>query len=218
MTVRKWILCLPGDPTGVFHDWLAKEMRSTGWEWSIWGASIILEKLELDTNRDLVETFFWATYEELRRYFHVDDLELLDIHLDDACQWTQHDPKVLTFVGGGVLSPDLVLDLIVRNVGTVDAVMMGLRVSVLESEPDPHGLPGDGLLFPQITYEVSINGGQPGTYTARCDPPLVIKGHSPERFKIRLRNTGYSWRGTIAIGLDYGKGRMLPLPAMRIYT
>lgn len=217
MTVRRWILCLPVDPTGVFHDWLAEELQPTGWNWEIRGASIILEALE--SNPDLVETFFWAAYEELRKYFRVDDLELFDLRLDPDCEWDQFDKYVLAFARrGNVASPDLVLDLIVRNVGTVDAVVLALMATVTESEIDPHGLPGEGLLFPQITYDVSIHGGQPGAYSSRCEPPLVVKAGGVARFKIRIRDTGYSWRGNVVLGLDCGNGRALRLPAIRLYT
>jgi hypothetical protein len=38
------------------------------------------------------------------------------------------------------------------------------------------------------------------------------------RFKIRLTETGYSWYGSVAITLDYGKGKRLRFPAIRLYT
>jgi hypothetical protein len=215
--VKRWILCLPVDPTGHFLDWLAREVARAGWTPEVWGSSVLLEKLEHQS--DLIENFFWADFEELRRHFRADDLELLELHLDESCQWEQRDRKVLAFSSTeNVDSPDLVLDVIVRNVGTVDGVIVGLVVDFVEWECNPHGYPGTGLLFPQVTYAVSINRGRPGTYTARCEPPLIIRGGSVERFKIRLCDTGYAWRGTIVVSLDYGRGRTLRLPAMRIYT
>src|SRR5438094_4147697 len=63
--VRKWILCLPIDPTGPFLDWLAGTLSSTDWQWEVWGETILLALLE--KNPDIVESFFYPVYEELRR-------------------------------------------------------------------------------------------------------------------------------------------------------
>ena len=46
----------------------------------------------------------------------------------------------------------------------------------------------------------------------------VIKAGGVERFKIRLTDTGYAWRGSVAIFLNYGDGKLLRLPAVRLYT
>jgi hypothetical protein len=118
---RRWILCLPVDPTGPFHDWLVKAVPPE-WNPEIWGQSRLLELLE--KNPDIAETFFYADFEELRRYFVVENLELDRLTLDPACTWQQSDPKVLNFwAGGRVASPDLVFDIIVRNTGRADAVL-----------------------------------------------------------------------------------------------
>jgi hypothetical protein len=45
-----------------------------------------------------------------------------------------------------------------------------------------------------------------------------VTKESVERFKIRLTDTGYAWYGSVAITLDYGKGKLLRLPALRLYT
>jgi len=213
--VERWILCLPVDPTGVFLDWLAKEIPPT-WNWDVWGATTLLGLLE--ENPDITEAFFYADYEELRRHFAVDNLELVRFVLDPLCEWDQRDVKVLHFVSQNVISPDLVLDIIVRNSGRVDAVLVALEVKFLDWENKMHGLPGQGLLFPQITYAISINRGQPGVYRSVCDPPLIVRAGSVERFKIRICDTGYAWRGTIALTLDYGSEKHLRLPALRLYT
>jgi hypothetical protein len=187
------------------------------WRPEIWGRSTLLELLE--KNPDIVDTFFFAEYEELRRYFATEQLELVNFILDPACGWGQKDPKVLNFHAlGNDASPDLVLDLIVRNTGRVDAALLAIEAQVYDRNIKPHGLPGEGLLFPQITYAVSLKHGQPGTYRLQCDPPLLIRKESMERFKIRLTDTGYSWYGSVAITLDYGGDKRLPLPALRVYT
>jgi len=213
--VSRWILCLPIDPTGVFLDWLARELP-TNWKWDVWGATTLLEKLE--ANPDLVEIFFYAAYEELRQIFAVERLELIRFQLDGSCQWSQLDSKILNFKSRNVKSPDLVFDLIVRNSGRTDAVLMSIEVQVIERESKLHGYPGEGLLFPQVTYEVSVNEGRVGTYRSICEPPLIVHGDSVERFKIRIRDTGYGWSGTILVTLDYGSDKRLRLPALRLYV
>ena len=214
--VGRWILCIPVDPTGVFLEWLAKELPLE-WKWEVWGATILLELLE--QNPDITEQFFYPVYEELRRQFAVEKLELVRFQLDPSCQWEQRDPDVLHFfIKGRVSSPDFVLDLIVRNVGRVDAVLLVLEVDFIDWEPKMHGIPGQGLLFPQITYEISINHGRPDTYRSVCEPPLVVRAGGVERFKVRIRDTGYAWRGTIELILDYGEEKRLRLPALRLYA
>lgn len=214
--VGRWILCIPVDPTGVFLEWLAKELPPE-WKWNVWGATTLLELLE--ENPDITEQFFYAVYEDLRRQFAVEKLELVRFQLDPACQWEQRDPDVLNFfIRGRVRSPDFVLDIIVRNVGRVDAVLLALEVDFIDWEPKMHGIPGQGLLFPQITYEISINHGRPDTYRSVCEPPLVVRAGGVERFKVRIRDTGYAWRGTIELTLDYGDEKRLRLPALRLYA
>ena len=213
--VGRWILCIPVDPTGVFLEWLAKEIPET-WKWEVLGETILLDLLE--KNPDITESFFYPVYEELRQYFAVENLELVRFLLDPSCEWRQHDPSVLHFASRNVLSPDLVFDIIVRNTGRVDAVLLALEVEFIDWEPKMHGLPGQGLLFPQITYKISINHGKPDIYRSVCDPPLVVHAGSVERFKIRICDTGYAWHGTIEVTLDYGNEKRLRLPALKLYT
>lgn len=132
VVVRKWVLCLPIDPTGVFLDWLAKELPSA-WTHEVWGATILLEKLE--ANPAITEAFFYGAYEELRQYFAVEKLELVRLVLDPSCQWLHSDSKVLHFHSKNVESPDLVFDVIVRNAGRVDAVLLALEVQFIDWEP-----------------------------------------------------------------------------------
>lgn len=214
-TVRRWILCLPVDPTDKFLDWLSGQVPAE-WNTEVWGASIINEKLE--KHPDLLHTYFYALYEDIRRIFAIDNLELFRFQLDPACEWVQPDPQVLHFSSRNVQSPDLILDIIVKNTGPVDAVLLGIQVEVSDWEVKLHGIPGAGLLFPQIEYVVPINMGQPGRYSANCEPPLVVRGNGPERFKIRLSETGYAWQGIVQVSLNYGQGRELKLPLLRLYT
>jgi len=213
----RWILCLPVEPSGKFLDWLKGECGRRKIEWFVWGRSELLARLE--QHPDLVETFFYHLYAELASYFRSDHLELHDLKLDPECEWKQPDAEVLLFSPRGhVHSADLVLDLIVRNSGTVGLAITQIQAEVFDWHWKPHGLPGEGLLFSQITYAVSIQNGEPGKYTARCEPPLKVKGGDVERFKIRITDTGYAWNGGLRVSLWAGPEEKLALPALRIRT
>jgi hypothetical protein len=216
LKIEKWVLCLPVDPTGVFHEWLTKELATTGWKWEIWGKTRILEMLE--THVDVLQSFFYPIYEELRQLFVVEELALVRVALDPTCEWAQPDDHVLVFSSKNVESPDLVFDIIVQNKGQLDAVLLKVAAFIFDRQINPHGIPGSGLLFSQITYEVSIKGGTHGEHRTACEPPLVVRAGSVERFKVKVTDTGYAWYGAMQILLEYSGDRVLPLPAMRLYT
>lgn len=96
--------------------------------------------------------------------------------------------------------------------------LTGIEAEIFDWRPKLHGLPGEGLLFSQITYVVSIHGGKPGLHSAVCEPPVLVKAGNPERFKIRITDTGYAWNGALRISLLAGPGEKLRLPTMRIWT
>lgn len=210
-TAKKWILCIPVEATRVFHDWLRPHLAKRRIKWEIWDAVEL--QLRLEKRPDIVDAYFYQAYAELRRYFSTDELQLVRMTLDTLCQWSHSDPKTLLVTrSGNVMSPDLVFDIVVRNIGEVDTIITGIEAEVAEALLELHGIPGDGLLFPQITYAVSINGGVPGTYAEECEPPLIVRAKSLERFKVRLTHTGYSWRGPVRISLRFGVDKKLPLP------
>jgi hypothetical protein len=212
----EWILCLPVDPSGSFLSWLEAEMHGRNLAWKVWGRSEILARLREST--DVLHQFFYPVYAELRELFVAEDMRLVRMELDSESQWVQPDPKVLIFCStGNVLSPDLIFDVIVQNRGDLEAVLFYLTAHVRRFRPIPHGFPGDALLHPQITYKVSINEGDPGDYSAKCEPPLVVKPRSHERFKVALSDTGYSWGGTVQLGLHFGES-VLFLPAIELMT
>jgi hypothetical protein len=213
----RWILCLPIDPTGVFHDWLQEHLLARKLEGEIWGRTELLLKLE--KRPDILEAFFYPVYAELRNHFETEKVELLRLELDSDCQWKQSDPKVLLFSPvANVESPDLVFDVILRNRGTLETFVDAIGVQVRDHSFKAHGLPGEGLLFPQITYKVSLRGGTPGDHEEKCDPPLVIKPGGVERFKIRLTDAGYSWNGSVRLSLRLAKRKRLDFPWFRIWT
>lgn len=215
-TVR-WILCVPVDPSGIFINWLQGELGALGVAGEVWGRSELLARL--DRHRDVLESFFYGVYAELRSLFRTEHLDLFRLALDPDCQWRQPDAEVLGFRQlGNVSSPDLVLDVIVRNTGAVGTALTGVEAEVFDWRSKLHGLPGSGLLFPQITYAVSIGGGKAGSHAAVCEPPLLVRTGELERFKIRVTDTGYAWNGALRLSLLAGPHAKLPLPAMRVWT
>lgn len=212
-----WILCVPVDPSAVFLNWLQDQFESRVLNGHLWARSQLLARLE--QHPDVIETFFYAQFSELAAYFRSDHLELFTMSLDRACQWKQADSKILHFSRkGNVSSPDLVLDVILRNKGNVATAITGIEAEIFDRRTKMHGLPGEGLLLPQITYAVSIRGGRTGRYPVTCDPPLLVKGRGLERFKIRITDTGYAWNGALRLTLIAGPTRTLRLPVMRIFT
>jgi hypothetical protein len=185
--------------------------------WEVWGQSELLARL--NTHQHIFQLFFYRVFAELERAFVQEQLELRKVTIDPGCQWVQPDPKVLSFgTAANVASPDLVLDITVRNRGTLEAVLSNVLAQVTHYRPVPHGIPNDGLLWPKVTYRVSINNGEPGVYENPCEPPLLVKPRSHQRFKVRLTDTGYSWAGTVQVLLDFGAEDPLPLPCIQLCT
>jgi hypothetical protein len=212
-----WILCIPVDPSGVFVNWLRGELERRGITGKLWGRAELLARLE--QRPDVFENFFYPIYTELRTLFRSDRLELFTFRLDRKCQWQQSTAKVLYFSArGNVSSPDLLFDVVVRNTGSLATAITGLEAEVFDARRKMHGLPSKGLLFPQITYAISIHGGKIGAYCTGCDPPLEVKAGRLERFKIRLTNTGYAWNGGLRLSVLTGMTGRLQLPAVRVFT
>lgn len=213
-----WVLCIPIDLTAKALTWLRGEVEGRGFVLDVWSESVLIEKLE--QHQDVVQTFFYPVLEDLRRFFRDDTLELMRFAQgDDAQQWLQPDPEVLSFVQVPMVqSADMVFDIIVRNLGDIDTILTRLLANVFDRSLKAHGIPGEGLLFSQYTYTVSLKGGQPGRHEAVCEPPLKIRAKSVERFALRVTDTGYSWNGGVQFGLGYGLDRWLLLPAIRVFT
>ena len=216
--LRKWILCLPVAVTATFMDWLRLELAVYPFEWEVWDARDLLERLE--QRGDLIDRYFYRVYAELQRHFEREELGLMRFELDTETEqeWVQADPAVLEFASRNTHDPDLVLDVILRNQGQLETMVTTIAATVEHMTIKPHGLPGTGLLHSQMTYRVSVGGGVEGSYITKCEPPLVVRGHGLERCKICLTDTGYSWRGSVRLSLTYGAGKRLFLPHIGLYT
>jgi hypothetical protein len=212
-----WILCVPVNPSAVFMNWLRSELEKRGVNGHVWAKGELIARLE--QHPDVIDTFFYSVFSELAAYFRSAHLKLFKLDLDPTCEWQQPDDKVLYLsTRDGLSSPDLVIDVIVQNAGTLATAITAIEVEVFDRRQKMHGIPGDGLLFPQITYAVSIRRGEVGIHSTECEPPLVVKAGSLERFKIRITDTGYAWNGGLRLSLLAGKADRLNLPAMRIFT
>lgn len=198
-------------------NWLMHELEERGIAGSLWARSELLVRLK--QHPDVSETFFYSVFADLSSHLRSEHLELYKLGLDPACEWNQPDAKVLCFYSrGNVRSADLVLDVIVRNRGTISLALTGIQAEGFDWRLKMHGLPGDGLLFPKITYAVSIRGGKSGVYFAECEPPLLVEAGDLERFKIRITHTGYAWNGGLRVSLQTSPLEKLTLPALRIFT
>jgi hypothetical protein len=198
-------------------DWLSNELDKRHLRGGVWGRGELLARLE--EHHDVIETFFYPIFAELEVYFRSERLELFSLNLDPTCEWKQPDDKILYFMTREfVASADIVLDITVRNMGMLATAITGIEAEIFDRHQKMHGLPGEGLLFPQITYSLSIKGGRVGIYFTGCEPPLIVKGLSLERFKICITDTGFAWVGGLRLSLIAGKAERLFLPAMRIFT
>ena len=216
-STAQWILCVPVNPSMLFMNWLRSEFEKRGVNGHVWTRSELIARLE--EHPDVVDAFFYPAFFELASHFRSEHLELFKLSLDPACKWAQADEKVLYFSArDNVSSPDLLIDVIVRNKGTLSTAITSIEAEVFDWHHKMHGLPGEGLLFPQVTYAVSIRRGKVGVHSAKCEPPLVVKGEDLERFKIRVTDTGYAWNGGLRLSLLAGTAERLQLPAMRIFT
>lgn len=221
--ILRWILCVPVDPSGKFVGWLREAIesttfsRSSGFAMEVWGRSELLARLEVEP--DLIETYFYTYYEEVRRYFSNDDLELVHLALDKRCAWGQADPNALVFHSlGNHRSPDLVFDVTLRNPGKVDTILRKLHAYVADWDIKLHGIPDDGLLVPDVVCTVSICDGQPGVYESAIDPFVVVQAGKHRRLTVRVVDTGYAWRGALRLAFSYGNSKELFLPWVRLLT
>jgi len=216
--VRKWILCMPVDPTEPFLEFIDAELSRRGISWEVWGKTRLLELLE--HRADVLHAFFYPVFSELREHFQTEELELKRFELTD-CDWKQPDPAVLRFVPAtGTAGGDLLFDVIVRNRGTLEVLVERIRAVVSDRYMKLRGLPRPGLLLPKITYKVSLHRGEAGSYLTRCEPPLVIAPNCHERFTVALTETGQSWLGAVQLTLEYGPEaeHQLALPCIRVAT
>jgi hypothetical protein len=216
--VRMWILCLSVDATGKFYDWLREVIVDYPFieNYEVWDRQGLLQRLE--KRPDILQTFFYRSYIELEKYFRVDELELVGFDVDPSIGWIAHDPKVLYFAKKDNIESDLVFDIIVRNRGTIEALLQEIMVELTDVHRGLRGIPGEALLLPQITYVVSLDNGEPGRRLVALEPPLTVKAGSHERFKVRCTDVGFAWTGVLRFSLRYGPEKELSLPWIRIFA
>jgi hypothetical protein len=74
------------------------------------------------------------------------------------------------------------------------------------------GYPGEGLLYPQIVYRLSLNGGRPDTRYMNLEPPIEVAPGRHARFQLVLTEPGFAWTGYIRVCLGFGGLQELELP------
>ncbi|MCI0627224.1 MAG: hypothetical protein L0387_37185 [Acidobacteria bacterium] len=209
--ISRWILCLSVEASGAFLDWLRETLRKQPIvkSWEVWDREVLLKRL--DQHRDVLEVFFYPVWKSLESRFRTEELELVRYELDRDCGWKPMDSSILSFFQKGT-SSDLVVDLIVRNRGTLQALLQSIRLEIADVRRYLRGLPGTGLLWPQHSYTISLHGGAPGIRTERLEPPLVVDPGAHQRFRIKFVEAGYAWTGYVRLALIYGSERELILP------
>jgi hypothetical protein len=212
--IARWTLCVSNDPTGPFIDWLRETLREFPFiaEWRLWGRSELL--CRLDDNTDILQSTFFTTWMALRQRFQLDDVELVEFSVEPSTGWNAQCNETLSFCQLSGANSDLVLDVTLRNRGTISALISRARIEIFNTRRRLRGLPGEGLLWPQATYALSLKNGNPDQSPTRLVPPLEIEAGKHARFHIRLSETGYAWTGSVRIHLLFGSGRQLALPWM----
>lgn len=209
--IHKWILCVSVDVSGNFLDWLRNTLLSFPFisQWEIWGRTEILRRLE--NSPDIVEVFFYPIWKSFEQRFRTDDIELVEFEMEHGIGWTSHT-KALLFGQSVGRSSDFVLDITVRNRGTISALINRMRLEVNEVRPVLRGLPGEGLLWPQAVYQISLKGGKPDPHPVKLEPPLEVDAGKHARFHVRLTDAGYAWTGFVRVVLGYSGTKELHLP------
>ena len=212
MKIGKWILCISVNATGNFIEWLRQQQNKYKFinSWEIWDHQQLLLKLE--NYPDILEVFFYPVWKSLESKFRIEELELIRIELDSSCSWTQINEKHLHFFQPEGSDNDIVFDIILRNRGTIESLLTLAKIEIRDSQQHLLGLPGEGLLFPQVEYSFPLNGGQPGKHTYSLEPPLIIEPKKHQRFKIRLTETDYAWTGYIKISFPFTETNDIELP------
>jgi hypothetical protein len=212
--LAKWILCLSVETSGVFLDWLRAIIRTDYpfiGAWEVWDKQEILKRL--DGSAEVLEAFFYPVWKALESRFRTEELELVQYEIDPECGWKQPDPLKLFFRQVRGTDSDLVVDIIVRSRGTIQSLLRSIRVEIVHVRHHLRGLPGEGLLYSQHTYPISLRGGKPGCWIERLEPPLIVEAGAHQRFKIKLTDLGYAWTGYARMTLVHGKNLELSLPA-----
>lgn len=216
--IEKWILCLSVNPSGVFLDWLRDIIRKYHLikSWEVWGQEVLLQRLE--NYPDILEAFFYPVWKALESRFRTENLELARYELDAMCGWRSALPRTLVFSQDNTFDNDLIFDITVRNRGTIETLIHSVRLEITEVRRYLLGLPGEGLLFPQITYVLPLKNGTPGVYVENLEPPLIVGAGKHERFKIRLTEAGYAWCGFVHLTLIYSDKKELSLPRLYLFA
>jgi hypothetical protein len=168
----------------------------------------------LEQSPDIIEAFFYPVWKTLEQRFRIGALELIGFELEEGTGWEVSHRNVLWFRQKVGHDSDLVLDVTVRNRGTMSTVINRMSLEVDEVRRQLRALPGAGLLWQQAAYSVSLNNGKPNAGRVKLEPPLEVDAGKHARFVIRLTDAGYAWTGYVRVVLGYSKDKALAMPWM----
>lgn len=214
---RALLLCAAEEPSAEYAEALGELATAHGLDWELWGPDRLAGYL--GSHPAVRDEYFYHLHDGLRASFHTETLQLASVDLDPECEWRQWDDDALYLSRkGNTYSPDLLLDVVIFNHGPQQTVLSKIRADVMDVARKAWGVPQDPLLISKVTYDLPIGKGKPGRYQAPCNPGLIIEAGQHQRFKIRLTETGYGWRGYMKIAIRYGVGRWLEFPFLRVAT
>ena len=210
--ISKWILCTSANLTGNFINWLRRTVEDYPFIKSceIWDRRVLLDRLE--ESPDIVHVFFYSVWKALETTFQTEELELILLGLAHGCQWNQRDHAILIFTQASGSGNGIVLDLTLRNRGSIQTLVHSFRAELYDVRSRLKGLPEEGVLLPQVAYSVSLRDGNAGQWTEDAEPPLRINPGSHQRFQIQLKDTGYAWTGYLRLAIRYGVNKEVALP------
>jgi hypothetical protein len=213
--ISRWVLCLSVDASGVFLDWLRKEIIKYPSidKWEVWGKEKLTQRLE--QHSDVLDIFFYPIWKALEKQFRTEEIELFRYEIDTDCGWQQFDEETLHFYQKDARTDsDLVLDIIIRSTGAIESLIHSIRLDVFDVKRVLRGLPETALLYSQHTYTLSLKNGKPESQLICLEPPLIVKAGAHQRFKIKLQETGFAWVGYVRLIIIFGNNQELALPCM----
>jgi hypothetical protein len=146
-------------------------------------------------------------------------LEFVDIDLEpeQPC-WRVAQDVPYGYSGLGcedLVDPVFVLDLF--NAGTREIRIYSAYIHTRLRHIKPHGIAEARLLRSVATVDLPLNGGTQKYTEVRIPEPVLVPPDGHARLRVRLLDSGYCWRGVVDVGLRYGDGAILRVPALSIF-
>jgi hypothetical protein len=152
-----------------------------------------------------------------------DQLRVVDFDLyGDHQQWERVPDIPFGYDGlgesnlfGDLEDPVFFVD--IQNTGTREARIYEAFIYVRFRHTKLHGIPGENVLKPACMIALPLNDGEQGYRSIRLDEPILVPAGKHVRVLVRLDNAGFAWRGEVDVGMRYGAGKSLHVPALSIF-